>query len=265
METQLPKPSEFIKRTLVGRSVFALESVLHSKDKEFFLSVEHVEALTKLREKLHVRSLILYIATLVVSISILASPEQFQIDIKTPFGSIEEFEMSKPLLLFGLSLLLSQYVITSLNAEIIRCQRIAIFQRFGLDHADATSRALMFGTRWQSKDIWADMFTIRAVGFKSGALHLVFSLTVILVMLAVMISQVSLIFLASFDALTTAYAGNRIVFWLVAAPSFATICLSLLGGFIAVTVPLKFPWKDLLETEGTLSNQTEQSETAADQ
>lgn len=232
-----------IWRTALGRSDFAFRSTLHSNDGDFFLNVEHIKAIVEQRRRANRAGALFFFAAIAISFVIILRSADLVLDIQTPAGTIENVPISNNVLLFALSVVVSYYAVNLLNHFLLNKQVNAIFEHMGLNQSEAQSRAAQVSARWSAEELWIDVLNPRVFGFRSGFLHAALILVSFLLLLAIALSQITVIMIAAYAGLEQARAGDQLSYYLVALPSFVTIHFAILGFLTAMCVPMKFPWR----------------------
>ena len=235
-------PSDHIWHTAIGRSQFSFRSNLYSDDAPFFLSVDHLEAIVKQRQRMRRLGTLLFFVAIAISFVILLKSSDLALDIQTPAGTIRNLPISTNVLLFGLLVATGYYVIALLNHTLLSKQIHAIFEHAGLEGSDAVSRAAHASARWSADDLCIDLFTVHPFGFRSGLAHALLVITALLFMMVLGLSQITIILIAAYAGIEQARAGDAISFWFMALPSVVGIHFAIIGFFIALCVPMKFKW-----------------------
>jgi hypothetical protein len=238
-----PPPDEKIWRTAIGRSDFAFRSMLYSAAGEFFLNFDHIASLVEQRKRTRFVAAISFFVAIAIAFVIILKSADISLDVQTPAGTIHNIPISNNVLLFVLSVATSYYVIHLINHILLNKQLYAIFEHTGLNQSEALSRAAHVSARWSAEELWIDVLNYRPVGFQSGLLHSLLILVSFLFLVAIALSQVTLIHFGAYAGLAEARSGDALSYYLVALPSAIAVHFAIFGFLVTLCVPMKFRWQ----------------------
>lgn len=227
--------------------------------------MEHVQGIVDQRRRASRLAAVFFFVAIAIAFVVILKSADLSLDVQTPAGTIQNVPISNNVLLFALSVVTSYYIINLLNHLLLNKQLYAIFEHTGLNQSEAMSHAAHMSARWSAEELWVDVLNYRPVGFRSGVLHSLLVIVTFLFLLAICVSQITVLLIAAYAGLSEAKAGDQLSYYFVALPSVVAIHVALFGFLIALCVPMKFKWqpssnasalpaKD--QTGRVLSNQT---------
>lgn len=240
---ETPPPQEEVWRTAIGRSDFAFRSMLYSEAGQFFLNLDHIKALVEQRRRVRLVGAVFFFAAIAFAFVIILKSADISLDVQTPAGTIHNIPISNNVLLFALSVATIYYVIHLINHMLLNKQLVAIFEHTGLNPSEAMSRVAHISARWAPEELWVDVLNFRPFGFRSGLLHLLFVLVFFLFLVAIALSQVTLILFGAYAGLVEARSGDALSYYLVALPSAVAVHFAIIGFLVILCVPMKFRWR----------------------
>lgn len=216
--------------------------MLYSEAGQFFLNFDHIRALVEQRGRTRFAAAVSFFAAIAVSFVIILKSADISLDVQTPAGTVHNIPISNNVLLFALSVATSYYVIHLINHILLNKQLFAIFEHTGLNQSEAMSRGAHVSARWSAEELWIDVLNYRPFGFRSGLLHALLILVSSLFLVAIALSQVTLILFGAYAGLAEARSGAALSYYLVALPSVVAVHFAIFGFLIILCVPMKFKW-----------------------
>lgn len=231
----------YINQTIFQRALFSFESALVDEMK-YYSSEEVVSDFSKQSKNLFVSTNLFYFVSLFLAYFLINSVDSATVNISTPLFQIEELVLTSEIFMLTLSVLYIWFLQRFFSAILLQTALTRIIEKSGfITPAYVVARHL-------PNNLWTELIRYHAFGYASGVVHHALIWIIFLFMAFALIAQIGFINFSAYVGLSE-LIGRSIFSTFISILSFSSIVFSTLFAALAVTIRLKFQFRDFEESD----------------